>query len=41
MNYYELVEYSVYIGCVGPIAILGVRVLVLWGFSLLKHWGTE
>jgi hypothetical protein len=41
MNYYELLEYSFYVGCVSPIAILGVRVLVLWGFSLLKRWGTD
>jgi hypothetical protein len=41
MNYYQMIEYCVYIGCVAPIVLLGVRVLVLWAFSLLKRWGTE
>jgi len=40
MNYFELVEYSVYIGCVAPLALLGVRVLVLWSWSFLKTWGS-
>jgi hypothetical protein len=40
MTYYEVLQYAVYIGCVGPLAVLGLRVVVLWGWSLLKKWGT-
>lgn len=41
MDYYQLLEYSVYIGCVAPLALLGVRVIVLWGWSLMKRWGAQ
>jgi hypothetical protein len=40
VNYVELLEYSVYVGCVAPLALLGLRALVLFGWSLLKRWGT-
>jgi hypothetical protein len=40
MTYYEVLQYAVYIGCVAPLAVLGLRVVVLWGWSLIKKWGT-
>jgi hypothetical protein len=40
VNYYRMLEYSFYAGCVAPIGVLGVRVLVLWAFSMLKRWGS-
>jgi hypothetical protein len=41
MNYYDLLSYSVYIGAVTPLLVLGFRVTVLWGWSLMKKWGSE
>jgi hypothetical protein len=40
MTYYEWLAYAVYVGCVAPLGVLGLRVVVLWGWSLIKRWGT-
>lgn len=40
MTHYDWIADAVYIGCFAPLALVGVRVLVLFGWSLLKKWGT-
>jgi hypothetical protein len=41
MSDYDLLSYAVYIGAVSPLLVLGFRVIILWGWSLLKKWGTS
>lgn len=37
---YQLLQYSFYVGCVAPLTVLGIRLTVLWAWSLIKRWGT-
>jgi len=38
MMTYEDLEALVWVGALSPLLVLGVRVVVLWGFSLLRRW---